>query len=285
MKLRKAVITAAAPDQSKLPLQTIIDKDGIKKSVLEILVEEVVTTGITDICIVIEPSNEKTYGQVLGQYGHYVKFVYQEKSLGYGHALYCAKEYVGNEFFLHLVGDHLYINRNEISCAQHLVEFARKQDCSVSTVQATRESQIPNFGVVGGAGYQKLNSVYKINKVIEKPTPTIAEQELLVPGLRIGHYLCFFGMHVLSPTVFEILGNELEKNPRTKINLSFALNILAQTEQYLALEKNDLRYDMGDKYGLLKAQLALALNGKDRDQLLTELLELFVMKDISNIGR
>jgi len=285
MKIRKAVITAAAPDQSKLPLQSIIDKDGIKKSVLEILVEEVVKAGITDICIVIQPNNEKTYGQVLGQYAHYVKFVHQERALGYGHALYCAKDFVGNEFFLHLVGDHLYVNRNDESCAKQLVDFALVHECAVSTVQATRESLIPNFGVVGGVAHQKLNSVYKINKVIEKPTPTIAEQELLVPGLRNGHYLCFFGMHVLSPKVLNILGNELQKNPENKINLSFALNVLAQTEQYLALEKNDLRFDMGNKYGLLKAQLALALNGKDRDQVLTEILELFVMKDISNIGR
>jgi UTP--glucose-1-phosphate uridylyltransferase len=285
MKIRKAVITAAAPDQSKLPLQTIIDKDGIKKSVLEILVEEVVAAGITDICVVIQPNNEKTYGQVLGQYEHYVKFVHQEKALGYGHALYCAKEFVGNEFFLHLVGDHLYVNRNDISCAKHLVDFATLHECAVSTVQATRESLIPNFGVVGGVGHFKLNSVYKINKVIEKPTPTIAEQELLVPGLRIGHYLCFFGMHVLSPTVMHILGAELQKNPENKISLSFALNILAKTEQYLALEKNDLRFDMGDKYGLLKAQLALALSGKDRDQVLTEILEFFMIKDISNAGR
>jgi len=285
MKLRKAVLTAAAPEQSKLPLQNIIDKDGIKKSVLEILVEEVVKAGITNICIVIQPNNEKTYSQVLGQYAHYVKFVHQEKALGYGHALYCAKDFVGNEFFLHLVGDHLYLNRNDESCAQQLVDFAMTHECAVSTVQATRESLIPNFGVVGGVAHQKLNSVYKINKVIEKPTPTIAEQELLVPGLRNGHYLCFFGMHVLSPSVLNILGNELQKNPENKINLSFALNILAQTEQYLALEKNDLRFDMGNKYGLLKAQLALALNGKDRDLVLTEILELFVMKDISNIGR
>jgi len=285
MKIRKALITAAAPDQSKLPLQTIIDKDGIKKSVLEILVEEVVKAGITDICIVIQPNNEKTYGQVLGQYAHYVKFVHQEKALGYGHALYCAKESIGNEYFLHLVGDHLYVNRDNESCAKHLVDFATKHECAVSTVQSTRESLIPNFGVVGGVAHQKLNAVYKINKVIEKPTPTIAEQELLVPGLRNGHYLCFFGMHVLSPTVFTILGNELEKNPTHKISLSIALNILAQTEQYLALEKNDLRFDMGNKYGLLKAQLALALNGKDRDQVLTEMLELLIMRDISNIRR
>lgn len=285
MIFRKAVITAAAPDQRKLPLQTLIDKDGIKKSVLEILIEEIVTAGITDICVVIQPSDEKTYSQVTGQYGHYVKFVHQKKALGYGHALYCAKDFTEKETFLHLVGDHLYVPKNDIPCAKHLVDFARKHECAVSAVQATRESLIPNFGVVGGTGYQRLNDVYKVDKVIEKPTPTIAEQKLLVPGLRAGHYLCFFGMHVLTPTIMDILGEELKKNPSGKTNLSFALNILARTELYLALEKMDFRYDMGDKYGLLKAQLALALNGKDRDQVLSEILELFVMKDMSIRGR
>lgn len=285
MIIRKALITAAAPDQRKLSTQTLIDRDGIKKSILEILIEEVVTAGITDICIVIQPEDEIPYSQVLGQYGHYVKFVHQKKAIGYGYALYCANDFISGESFLHLVGDHLYVNKNDIHCARHLVDFARNQKCAVSAVQATRESQIPNYGVVGGIGYQKMNGVYKISKVIEKPTPTIAEQQLLVPGLRAGHYLCFFGMHVLTPTVMKILGKELEKNPESKVNLSYALNILARSELYLALEKNDLRYDMGDKYGLLKAQLALALNGKDRDQVLSEMLDLFIMKDISNRGR
>lgn len=285
MILRKAVITAAAPDQRKLPLQTLIDKDGIKKTVLEILIEEVVNAGITEISVIIQPEDEKTYSQVLGQHGHYVTFFYQREPLGYGHALYCVKNFVANESFLHLVGDHLYVNREDMPCAKHLVDFAKKQECSVSAVQATRESLIPNFGVVGGTGFQKTNSVYKINQVIEKPTPTIAEQKLIVPGLRAGHYLCFFGMHVFTPTVISLLEYEIINNPGKKVNLSPALDLLAKKEQYLALEKNDLRFDMGDKYGLLKAQLAIALSGKERDQVLSEIIELFMIKDLANRGR
>ena len=285
MILQKAVITAAAPDQRKLPLQTLIDKDGIKKSVLEILIQEIVNAGITEICIVIQKDDEQTYSQVLGKHGHYVTFVFQEQALGYGHALYCAKDFLKNESFLHLVGDHLYINRSDVACAKHLVDFARNQKCAVSAVQATRETLIPHFGVVGGTGYQKMTGVYKINQVIEKPTPTVAEQKLIVPGLRTGHYLCFFGMHVFTPTVISILDEELNNDPDKKVSLSVALNTLAEREQYLALEKNDLRYDMGDKYGLLKAQLALALSGKDRDLVLAELLEMFISKDLANRGR
>ena len=277
MDIQKAVITAAAPDQRKLPLQTLIDTDGIEKSFLELIIEEVVTAGINDICIIVQPGDETPYREAIGDFAHNVTFIKQEKSVGYGNALYYANAFTGDDPFLHLVGDHLYINRGESSSARHLVEFASKQECSVSTVQPTRESLISNFGVVGGRRLAGVNDVYEVERVIEKPTPTEAEQKLLVPGLRAGNYLCFFGMHVLTSRVMEILGKELKSNP--KISLSVALNILAQSEQYLALEKNDLRYDMGEKYGLLKAQLALALQGKDRDRILNELVEFFATKD------
>lgn len=277
MQIQKAVITAAAPRQRKLPLQTLIDKQGNEKTFLELLIEEVMAAGINDVCIIVQPGDELPYGQAIGEHVHNVSFLPQKEALGYGHALYTAYEFTGRDSFLHLVGDHLYVNRGSESSARHLVDFASKQNCSVSTVQPTRESQISNFGVVGGKRVQGVNDLYQVERVMEKPTPTEAEQKLLVPGLRAGSYLCFFGMHVLTPSLMDILGRELKVNK--KISLSVALNILAREEQYLALERNDLRYDMGGKYGLLKAQLALALHGRDRDRILNELVEFFAMKD------
>ncbi len=277
MKVQKAVITAAAPNQRKLPLQTLIDREGVEKTFLEFLLEEVISSGIHNICIVVQSEDEVAYKQALGDYAQSVTFLHQKQSLGYGHALFCAQTFTGKDSFLHLVGDHLYVNRGIESSAKHLVDFASKRGCTVSTVQPIRESLIPNFGVVGGKRLQGISDVYQVERVIEKPTPTEAEQSLLVPGLRAGNYLSFFGMHVLSATLMDILGDELKSNPNA--SLSVALNILAQSEQYLALEINDLRYDMGEKYGLLKAQLSLALHGKDRDRILNELIELFAMKD------
>lgn len=279
MEIAKAVITAAGPNQRKLPLQTLIDRDGIKKSFLGLLIEEVLSAGIKDICIVVQPGDEIPYGEVIGEHAHGVTFVQQGKQAGYGQALYCAHDFTGRDPFLHLVGDHLYVSRSDESCAKHLVEFAGKQECAVSAVQSTRESLIPNFGVVGGKRKQGLKDVYQIEQVIEKPTPTEAEQKLIVPGLRAGHYLCFFGMHILTPAVMDILGEELKKGMGRSTDVSNALNRLARTEQYLALEKRDLRYDMGEKYGLMKAQLALALNGVERDRVLNELVEFFALKD------
>ena len=128
MQVQKAVITAAAPRQRKLPLQTLIDKKGDEKSFLELLIEEVTAAGINDICIVIQAGDEGPYGQAIGDHLHNVTFIAQKEALGYGHALYTANEFTGRDPFLHLVGDHLYVNRGTESSAKHLVDFAGKQN-------------------------------------------------------------------------------------------------------------------------------------------------------------
>ena len=292
MKISKAVITAAGRRQRTLPLQTLIDRDGVEKSVLTILVEEIVRAGINEIGIVVRPGDERAYADVAGDYaaaiGARLHFVHQAEPLGYGHAIYCAQPFVGQEAFLHLVGDHLYVNRGETACAQHLVEIAAQEACTVSAVQATRESLLPYYGAIGGRRLSGRDDLYRVETVIEKPTPTEAEQHLIVSGLRAGYYLCFFGMHVLTPTIFDILEEQIsalkeqsEAEEVTGLTLAAALAALAGREQYLALEKHDSRYDVGVKYGLLTAQLALALNGHDRDEVLAKLLALLAQRELS----
>jgi UTP--glucose-1-phosphate uridylyltransferase len=123
--------------------------------------------------------------------------------------------------------------------------------------------------------------LYLVETVVEKPTPTEAELQLIVPGLRAGHYLCFFGMHVLTPTVMEILARQVqEAGARGGVTLSDALAVLATHEKYLALEQRAWRYDVGVKYGLLTAQLALALSGKDREEVLIRMLELLAHREL-----
>jgi UTP--glucose-1-phosphate uridylyltransferase len=286
MNVTKAIITAAAPDQRTLPLQTLIDRDGVEKSVLGIIVEEVLKAGGEEICIVVRPGDDEAYANVAGDHADRLCFVHQPEPLGYGHAVYCAKDFVGRDPFLHLVGDHLYVSRTEKGCAQHLVEMAEAQECAVSAVQATRESLLPYYGAIGGRLLEGRQDLYQIETVIEKPTPTLAEQRLIVPGLRAGHYLCFFGMHVLTPVVMDILQDQIQAAAERVVTLSMALAVLAKREQYLALERSDWwRYDVGVNYGLLTAQLALALNGQDRDLVLSKLLELLAQRGLGTDGR
>lgn len=286
MEITKAVITAAGRGQRTLPLQTLIDSDGVEKSVLGILIDEILQAGVEEICIVVRPGDEESYAHEVGDHLGRLHFVQQENLLGYGHAIYCAREFAAGSPFLHLVGDHLYVSRSDYGCASKLVQVAERESCAVSAVQATRESLLPYYGTIGGQRLRDRTDLYKIETVIEKPTPTKAEQQLIVPGLRSGHYLCFFGMHVLTPTIFPILSELLASaSENGKVWLADALTRLAQQEQYLALEMYDLRYDIGVKYGLMTAQMALALSGQDRDFVLSRMLELLAERELGKDGR
>ena len=115
--------------------------------------------------------------------------------------------------------------------------------------------------------------------MLEKPTPREAEQRLLVPGLRAGHYLCFFGIHVFTPAVFDLLAEHVARAaPGRPVQLSPVLAELAGRERYLALEVQGRRYNTGVKYGLLYAQLALALEGADREDVLARLVEMLAVR-------
>lgn len=276
MNIQKAVITAAAPAQRTLPLQTLIDRDGNEKPVLRIILDELQAADIAEICVIISPGEQESYARAAQDSS--VRFIEQSHPLGYGHALHCALPFTQDAPFLHLVGDHLYVGSSGASSTERLVRVAHEQECSVSAVQATRESLLHLYGAIGGQRLPGKQDLYRVETVVEKPTPTEAEQNLTISGLRSGHYLCFFGMHVLTPTVMDILGKKLEADPK-RATLSSALAELPGREQYLAVEQVSRRYDIGVKYGLFRAQLALALAGRDRETVLAQLVELLAARD------
>ena len=281
MKLKRALITAAGRDDQALPLQRLVDRDGTAKTALQIIVEEAVAAGCDEIGIVVRPGDEAAFRTAAGVAASRLELIPQPVPRGYGDAVTCGRAFVGDEPFLHLVGDHLAVaarggNGPEPGdaarrCARQLVAVAEAEDCAVSAVQATRESMLPYFGTIGGRRVAGTTGLYAIETVVEKPTPTEAEQTLIVPGLRAGHYLCFFGMHVLTPAVFDMLASLGEVGAR---QLSPALAKLADRERYLAFEVHGHRYNLGTTYGLLVAQLALGLAGRDRAEILAQLVEL-----------
>lgn len=282
MKIRKAVITAAGKDQDRLPLQRFVDVDGVEKSALRIIAEEVVAAGVEQICVVVRAGNERAYAEATGDFARLLVFVEQPAPRGYGEALWRARDFVGDEPFVHLVSDHLYISRSPRRCAQQLVEVARAEQCSVTAVQPTRESMLKEYGAVGGSRVAGRSGLYQIERVLEKPTPTKAEQELIVAGLRAGHYLCVFGMHVFTPTVMELLDREVARldaaHDARPLMLSTTQAELARRERYLAAELEGTRFNIGVKYGMLMAQLALALHGSDREEILARLVELLAAR-------
>ena len=278
MKIRKAVITAAGRQQRALPVQTLVDRDGVEKSILAILVEETRAAGIEEVAVVVAPEDEDAFSRAAGAHGAGLRFLPQPEPLGYGHAIRCAAAFTRDDPFLHLVGDHLYVSADDTGCAQRLVAIAEREECSVSAVQSTREHLLPYYGAIGGRRLPEQPGLYAVETVLEKPTPTEAELRLVVPGLRAGHYLCFFGMHVLTPAVMALLA-ELEGQP--PVQLSGALQVLAAREKYLAYELPARRFDVGVKYGLLTAQLALALAGSDREEVLARVLDVLAQRELA----
>ena len=279
LKIKKALITAAGAQQRALPLQRLVDRDGVEKAALQVIVEEVLAAGVERVAVVVCPGDQKAYATAAGPHAGRLTFVEQTDPRGYGDALLRGEAFVAGEPFVHLVSDHLYVSGGgdgtHARCAQELVAAAEANNCALSAVQSTRESVLPLYGAIGGHRVAQQQRLYEVETVLEKPTPTQAEQRLTVPGLRGGHYLCFFGMHVLTPTVMTILRSQLEAaTPGEPLALSPALAELARRERYLALEIAGLRYNIGVKYGTLAAQLALAMAGKDREEVLAQLVEL-----------
>jgi UTP--glucose-1-phosphate uridylyltransferase len=310
VQISKAVITAAgrgarqypASDTVQKAMLPLVDRDGLTKPVLQIIAEEALESGIEEIGVVTAPGDEAVYRNHFRNYAsnlrstyrgidwaeeqarrlldleQRLRFAVQPEPEGYGHAVWCARSLVGDGPFLLLLGDHLYISSEPRRCARQLIELAAAEHCAVSAVQATREHLIHQYGTVAGQRLPHHPDIYTIEEIIEKPNPTLAELRLLVSGLRAGHYLCFFGMHVLTPDVFDLLEELVRDDVRDlgQIQLTTALDSLARKERYLALETRGCRYNLGVKFGVVEAQIALALAGVDRERILALLLESMV---------
>jgi UTP--glucose-1-phosphate uridylyltransferase len=310
VQITRAVITAAgrgarqypAFDTAQKAMLPLVDRDGLTKPVLQIIAEEALASGIEEIGVVSAPGDEGVYRRYFRQHAENLRSVFkgtdwadeqarrlveleqrlhfsvQSEPRGYGHAVWCARPFVGDHPFLLLLGDHLYISSEPRRCARQLLDLAASENCAVSAVHATREHLIHQYGTLAGKRLPQRPDVYAIDEIIEKPNPTLAELRLQVPGLRAGHYLCFFGMHVLPPQVFDLLEDMVHRDVREggQIQLTTALNVLARREKYLALETRGDRYNLGVKFGFVEAQIALALAGADRERMLAGLLESIV---------
>lgn len=271
MKIRKALITAAGPNQRRLPLQTLTDRDGTAKPALVIMLQELKDAGLSQVGLVLSPGDADAYLSIVAPFGSFVQLLEQTEPRGYGHAVLSGQAFIGDEPFLLQVSDHLFVSHGSESCTRQLLNLAESESCSISAVQPTHESHLRFYGTVAGQLLPGRAGLYQVEAVLEKPSLTVAEQQCAVQGLRAGHYLCFFGLHVLTPTIFKLLGEDA--NGPGKLGLSPALAKLAARESYLAAEITGRRADLEAAYGFLRAQLALGLASSGRDEILALLAE------------
>ena len=127
MNVTKAVITAAGRNQRGLPLQTLVDRDGVEKKALQIILEEAAGAGAEEVCLVVAPGDEPAYRAAAGAHGPRLHFVVQPEPLGYGHAVLLAREFTAGQPFLHMVSDHLYIARGDTRSARQVADLARAE--------------------------------------------------------------------------------------------------------------------------------------------------------------
>jgi UTP-glucose-1-phosphate uridylyltransferase/mevalonate kinase len=276
-KVRKAVIPAAgfgtrlfpASKATKKELFPIIDRDGIAKPAILLIVEEALEAGIEEVIIVvqehdlgdfqsffntqitIENYNKlsrpfQEYARRLLEIGRRVTFVIQPTQEGFGHAVYCTREAVGDEPFLLMLGDHLYRSTSDRSCARQLLDAYQQHRSNVLGLRRTPENMIASFGTVGGVWVEE-NGLLSVTEFAEKPTVDYARTNLRVPGLPDGEYLTAFGQYIIKPQLFDILAENIANNVRERgeFQLTSVLDRMRQEEGFLGLIMEGRRFDIG----------------------------------------
>jgi UTP-glucose-1-phosphate uridylyltransferase/mevalonate kinase len=276
-KVRKAVIPAAgfgtrlfpATKATKKELFPIVDRDGIAKPAILLIVEEALEAGLDEVVIIVQehdleafqsffntqipienynklPRHFQEYAQRILEIGRRVSFVIQRVQEGFGHAVYCAREATGNEPFLLMLGDHLYRSDGEQSCARQLIEAYNQHGMSVLGLRRTPEDQIANFGTVTGVWIED-NRLLNVTEFAEKPTMDYARNNLRVPGLLEDEYLTVFGQYIIKPQLFAYLEEHIANNVRERgeFQLTSALDRLRQEDGFLGLVMEGQRYDIG----------------------------------------
>lgn len=267
----KAVITAASPQHRNLPVQTLSDPEGAAVPLLALHLRDLEAAGINEVAVIHHPDDGELYREAAGSHGQRLTMIPQDNPRGFGDAVWRARAFAGDEPFVLLVCDHLFLSRTrDRNCIAQLIDWHERLQTPVSAVQSTHESQVTSFGVVAGEPLGQHPGVYKVREVREKPTPTEVELHMRVPGNRSGYYLGFFGIHVLDGEIFELLEHHREQGGA--LGLSPALDELARKGHLHATLLEGNRFDLEAEYGLLQAQLAMALSGPNRETVLAHLV-------------
>jgi UTP--glucose-1-phosphate uridylyltransferase len=319
--VRKAVITAAGRGTRQYPATSVVqkemlplvDRDGLTKPVVQIIAEEALEAGIEEICLVVSPGDEHQFRQhfraiteeilpafagkewalreseKLARIERVLTYAVQDAPEGYGHAVYQTRQFVGDEPFLLLLGDHIYISQNEERCARQLIDvYNRTAAEAMSSVKRTPASLLHLFGTMAGVPVEHSPGLYSVAAIEEKPAVEHASKHLLTPMLPPGYFLCHFGMHVFSPAIFECLEHLIRNNIRSRgeIQLATAQQLLRQRiSDYYCYEIIGERYDTGVPFGLMEAQLALALDGVYRQEIVETVARLLTHQLRSISGR
>ena len=280
MKVRKAVIPIAGLGTRHFPASHAVKKemfpvvgtDGIARALFHYHLLELDAAGIEEICIIVQPGEDEAVKNYLrGPDANYLKrlekypallqeatqmkkfservtFAVQHTQEGYGHAVFQTKSFANGEMVLLGLGDHLF-RGSPISPYRELADMAKiSGGKSVSAVNRISANELKGYGTIAGTRRAENPRLIDISLIIEKPAVAVAQEKLQVDGLPPQTWLGWFGMHLLAPSIYEILGEMIRDNVRdsSEFQLTRAQEIQRQREGYLALEMTDAqRFDFG----------------------------------------
>ena len=280
MKLRKAVIPIAglgtrhfpASHAVKKELFPVVGQDGIARALFHYHLLELAAAGIEEVCIIVQPGEDEMVRNYLrGPDSNYLKrlekypallreaeqmrdfekrigFSVQYEQEGYGHAVFQTKSFAAGEMVLLALGDHLFRSK-PVSPYLELAEMgAVSNGKSVSAVNRIFAGELKGYGTIAGTRRRDNPRLIDVSLIVEKPAVAVAQEKLHIDGLPESTWLGWFGMHLLAPSIYEILGEMILDNIRDngEFQLTRAQEIQRQRGGYLALEMTGAeRFDFG----------------------------------------
>ncbi|WP_025027146.1 UTP--glucose-1-phosphate uridylyltransferase GalU [Caldalkalibacillus mannanilyticus] len=288
MQVKKAIIPAAGLGTRFLPATKAQPKEMlpiVDKPTIQYIIEEAVESGIEDIIIVsgrnkraIEDHFDKSFEleetleekkkmsllkeiRAISEMAN-IHYIRQKEPKGLGHAIWCARKFIGNEPFAVLLGDDIV--QSEKPCLKQLMEVFNRYHSSVVGVQEVADEDVSKYGVIAPKGQPIEPNVINVETLIEKPKLEEAPSNFAI-----------MGRYVLRPEIFDILDNQ-KPGAGGEIQLTDAIKRLNESQAVLAYNFDGIRYDVGDKFGFVKATVDFALQREDlRADVLAYLQEVF----------
>ena len=294
--VRKAIIPVAGFGTRLYPATRTLKKDffpiacpdGMVRPVILILLEELVQSGIEEICLVLGSEEERQqyadfferplsddhlrklnaeaqeYENHILDIGKRLRYVYQREKRGFGHAVYQAAQFVGNEPVLLLLGDTLYRSDSNKPCALQMVEEYERYNRLMVSIHPIPLAEVSRYGILHGVWEDKHQHVLNVDTMTEKPKASYAEDFLGVRNQEgEKEYYSVFGQYILTPEVFsqlheDIMQKEIDGDHVTEIELTSALEAVRQRSGMMGVRLKGRMYDMGNPSALVRAVEAFA---------------------------
>lgn len=283
MKIRKAIIPAAGLGTRFLPATKAMPKEMlpiVNKPTIQFIIEEAVASGIEDIIIVtgkgkraiedhFDASFELEYS--LAEKGKWdllnevrvssemadIHYIRQKEAKGLGHAIWCARKFIGDEPFAVLLGDDIV--EADTPCLKQMIDVYEKHPHTIVGVQPVPWAEVSRYGIVDGEEISK--HIFKAKKLVEKPQQSEAPSNLAI-----------MGRYILTPAIFDQLGQQ-QIGVNGEIQLTDAISKLSENEPILAYHFDGLRHDVGEKIGFIKTVIHYALQQGELKQDLMQYME------------